>query len=329
MEPTHEHVRIRPRVSRACERCRIKKAKCDGERPCHRCNLDSALCSYKSRRKPEPASASQRYTDFLLQHQSALTAGLLALYSRMLEGQPWDGAPVEEVDGNPSVHCILERLGVIEENEDEVEQVSMTSSNIEGLSVLPPTGKEARTMKPERITEKVPRKLSQTLDEESPSRSSNSTPTRTAYRPSDRALKPAPLIAPPALPADAGSLLSSFGDSESQSTPITSPWTSSSGCGDEMFPSQADTPASSSCSTQSPGLQASTEAAVQLQCSGLGPDGLFHDQLQMPYVPTDIGQELYNTGYFMDAAGGMMSFDCNDGNVTMGYAAMPFEYSVL
>merc|ERR1711939_258850 len=118
MQSMQEHARTRPRVSRACERCRIKKAKCDGERPCRRCNLDSAVCSFKVRRKPESASATQRYTNLLLQHHSALTAGVLKLYSKMLHAGQWEGSPVKEVNGSPSVHCILERIGVIGSEED-------------------------------------------------------------------------------------------------------------------------------------------------------------------------------------------------------------------
>ncbi|OAP63633.1 hypothetical protein AYL99_02860 [Fonsecaea erecta] len=118
MNTDQQTVRTRPRVSRACERCRVKKAKCDGEKPCRRCNLDQAPCSYKLRRKTDSASTNQRYTNLLIQHQEALTAGVVELYGRLVRGQRWDGAPVEEVNGSPSVHEILERLGVLDRDDD-------------------------------------------------------------------------------------------------------------------------------------------------------------------------------------------------------------------
>lgn len=76
-----------------------------------------------------------RYTDLLLQHHAALTAGLIELYSRSLKGHKWIGPPVEEVNGIPSVHRILEELGVIE-GEDEADTDTKTGANI-------PPGREA------------------------------------------------------------------------------------------------------------------------------------------------------------------------------------------
>ncbi|KIW20155.1 hypothetical protein PV08_00730 [Exophiala spinifera] len=69
------------------------------------------------------------YTNLLLQHHSALTAGLIRLYSRLLEGKGWDGAPVDEVNGSPSVHCILERIGVIGADEEFDEDLDTSDHN--------------------------------------------------------------------------------------------------------------------------------------------------------------------------------------------------------
>ncbi|OQV10869.1 hypothetical protein CLAIMM_14793 isoform 1 [Cladophialophora immunda] len=54
----------------------------------------------------------------LLQHQEALAIGVVELYKRLVRGQRWDGGPIEEVNGEPSVHIILERLGVLDHDED-------------------------------------------------------------------------------------------------------------------------------------------------------------------------------------------------------------------
>ncbi|KAJ9618590.1 Fluconazole resistance protein 1 [Knufia peltigerae] len=71
----------------------------------------------------------QRYTNLLLQHHSALTAGLVKLYSRLLDGKAWEGAPVDEVNGSPSVHCILERIGVIGAEEEFDEDLDFSDHN--------------------------------------------------------------------------------------------------------------------------------------------------------------------------------------------------------
>lgn len=41
------------RVWKACERCRMKKTKCDGENPCKRCKDDGVICTAGTRKKTE------------------------------------------------------------------------------------------------------------------------------------------------------------------------------------------------------------------------------------------------------------------------------------
>ncbi|KAI1626838.1 hypothetical protein EDD37DRAFT_235301 [Exophiala viscosa] len=74
--------------------------------------------------------------NLLVQQHSALTAGVLALYSNLLNGERWEGLPVMEVDGSPSVHCILERLGVITADE-EFDETLGTVDNYENIQLLP------------------------------------------------------------------------------------------------------------------------------------------------------------------------------------------------
>ena len=61
--PVHEHSPLSPhsgsgmdrhkRVWKACERCRMKKTKCDGEFPCKRCKDDGLVCTAGTRKKTE------------------------------------------------------------------------------------------------------------------------------------------------------------------------------------------------------------------------------------------------------------------------------------
>jgi hypothetical protein len=60
--PVHDHAPLSPhssaadrhkRVWKACERCRMKKTKCDGEFPCKRCKDDGLVCTAGTRKKTE------------------------------------------------------------------------------------------------------------------------------------------------------------------------------------------------------------------------------------------------------------------------------------
>lgn len=82
-----------------------------------------------------------RHTNLLIQQQQELTAGLLELYKRVVNRQGWDGAPVEEVEGIPSVHGILQRLGILDDG-DEVGEMTPSNSrlNRETISQLAAAG---------------------------------------------------------------------------------------------------------------------------------------------------------------------------------------------
>ncbi|OCK85057.1 hypothetical protein K432DRAFT_378013 [Lepidopterella palustris CBS 459.81] len=100
----------RPRVARACDRCKIKKSKCDGNKPCENCKANNALCcvsALKRRSTIYPAG----YTELIERQNKYLNMGIVALYRRLLDGKGWD-RPVQEAYGVPLVHDILEGLSV-------------------------------------------------------------------------------------------------------------------------------------------------------------------------------------------------------------------------
>lgn len=118
---------IRKRVCKACDRCRLKKSKCDGASPCSRCKADNAICVFGERKKSQDKVYPKGYVEMLEQQQTQLVAGLRELYSRLQKGGSWPGQPLRESSGgHPLTHDILERLDLLHSS-------SESSSNYEGF----------------------------------------------------------------------------------------------------------------------------------------------------------------------------------------------------
>ncbi|KAK5072331.1 Fluconazole resistance protein 1 [Exophiala xenobiotica] len=105
--------RIRKRVCKACDRCRLKKSKCDGTSPCHRCKADNAICVFDERKKSHDKAYPKGYVGMLENQQVQLVQGLRELYRRVNSGEGWVGASLRETNGLPLTHDILERLGAL------------------------------------------------------------------------------------------------------------------------------------------------------------------------------------------------------------------------
>ncbi|KIW94375.1 uncharacterized protein Z519_04351 [Cladophialophora bantiana CBS 173.52] len=105
------------RVLKACDRCRLKKTKCDGKRPCSRCEAEDTVCSFAMPKKFRNVVHPKGSVEMLLQQQEWLVSGLLELYRRtQLACGPSNELQLESKSGLPSVHHILEQLGILEEN---------------------------------------------------------------------------------------------------------------------------------------------------------------------------------------------------------------------
>lgn len=111
----------RKRVCKACDRCRLKKSKCDGANPCSRCKADNAICVFGERKKAHDKVYPKGYVEMLEQQQSQLVAGLRDMYRRLQAGESWPGKPLKESHGGfPLTHDILERLNVLHATESSL-----------------------------------------------------------------------------------------------------------------------------------------------------------------------------------------------------------------
>ncbi|KAH6630338.1 hypothetical protein B0J18DRAFT_454593 [Chaetomium sp. MPI-SDFR-AT-0129] len=107
------------RVWKACERCRMKKTKCDGEFPCKRCKDDGLICTAGTRKKTEYKQLPPGYAEVLENTQFVLIATVQKLYSMVRNGEPWDlGEPELNDRGQPIIHNVAARLGCLRPNSD-------------------------------------------------------------------------------------------------------------------------------------------------------------------------------------------------------------------
>lgn len=110
-------VKIRKRVRQACDRCRIKKTKCDGSSPCSGCTTDNVICCAKShrlRRRNFPPG----YTEMLEIQHAQLVSCVQELYQQARKAGAWGSRPPEGLNRYPSVHDILAALDLLEPKDD-------------------------------------------------------------------------------------------------------------------------------------------------------------------------------------------------------------------
>ncbi|KAJ5630620.1 uncharacterized protein N7484_010720 [Penicillium longicatenatum] len=106
---------VRKRVGKACDRCRMKKSKCDTATPCSRCRSDNAICVFGGNNKAAEKEYPHGYAEKLEQQQAWLVNGLQELYRRINEGEGWPGEHLKlKPNGQPLIHDILKRLGALD-----------------------------------------------------------------------------------------------------------------------------------------------------------------------------------------------------------------------
>ncbi|CZT20166.1 uncharacterized protein RCC_06023 [Ramularia collo-cygni] len=105
----------RKRVCKACDRCRMKKSKCDGASPCSRCKSDNSVCEFGERKRSSDKVYPKGYVEMLERQHERMIAGFQEIKRRAQAGTPWTG------EGLELTHDILKDLGVLVTKNGEVE----------------------------------------------------------------------------------------------------------------------------------------------------------------------------------------------------------------
>ncbi|KAL2871955.1 Zn(II)2Cys6 transcription factor domain-containing protein [Aspergillus lucknowensis] len=127
----------RKHVLKACDRCRVKKAKCDGKQPCHRCSSYNHPCLFRERKATQAKVYSRGFVEMLESHHSLVVKALQKLYKLCMSKEGFPGEPlVEASDGYPLTHAILDRLGLIKQAEDNSEAADEDTDSLLYLRAL-------------------------------------------------------------------------------------------------------------------------------------------------------------------------------------------------
>lgn len=141
---------IRKRVCKACDRCRLKKSKCDGSSPCSRCKADNAICVFgyvvhsidvprsvltihSERKRAQDKIYPKGYVEMLEQQQSQLVSGLKEMYHRLQKASAWEGPALDETTGQPLTHDILSALNLLESKHDDSGDLEVFEENCDKL----------------------------------------------------------------------------------------------------------------------------------------------------------------------------------------------------
>jgi len=130
----------RGRTPRACDRCRIKKAKCDGGQVCKTCRAGDTPCAYSARRREA--------RNYYCQMREVTDKALQRLYWACREGTGFPGDIPDQSTNIVSTTAILKGLGLIKPDFDEFE---LPKDSDQPVSLIDgPTGSEhhPRSTKP-------------------------------------------------------------------------------------------------------------------------------------------------------------------------------------
>ncbi|PWY90141.1 hypothetical protein BO70DRAFT_368701 [Aspergillus heteromorphus CBS 117.55] len=127
----------RKHVLKACDRCRVKKTKCDGKQPCNRCSAYNHPCLFRERKATQTKVYSRGFVEMLESHHSLVVKALQRLYKLCVDKEGFPGEPLAEgSDGHPLTHTILDRLGLIKQAEENPDEPDEDSEDLQYLRFL-------------------------------------------------------------------------------------------------------------------------------------------------------------------------------------------------
>ncbi|EXA30371.1 hypothetical protein FOVG_18242 [Fusarium oxysporum f. sp. pisi HDV247] len=141
------------RVQKACEKCRMRKSKCDTGFPCRQCKDRGLICKGGIPKKSKYKHLPKGYAEVLENTQSALVMTIRKLYFKVRNNQSWDlGEPELDHYGQPVIHSIVQKLGCIHpNNEIDLSEYSLFPEDEAGMD------ESAQQLKDQQIEHK-PRK---------------------------------------------------------------------------------------------------------------------------------------------------------------------------
>ncbi|KAA8906527.1 hypothetical protein FN846DRAFT_890148 [Sphaerosporella brunnea] len=90
----------RKRVARACDRCRLKKGKCDGKEQCAKCVSADVMCIYTDRKPPQHKLISPAVAEALQSENLTLKKATIILFKQLMVAQGGKLPAIEGVDWN-------------------------------------------------------------------------------------------------------------------------------------------------------------------------------------------------------------------------------------
>ncbi|CAI7607249.1 unnamed protein product [Penicillium glandicola] len=127
----------RKHVLKACDRCRVKKTKCDGKQPCNRCSVYNHPCLFRERKATQTKVYSRGFVEMLESHHSLVVKALQKLYKFCINNEGFPGEALAEApDGHPLTHAILDRLGLIKQAEENADEPDEDSEDLRYLRLL-------------------------------------------------------------------------------------------------------------------------------------------------------------------------------------------------
>ncbi|KAJ5682753.1 hypothetical protein N7462_005918 [Penicillium macrosclerotiorum] len=139
----------RKHVLKACDRCRVKKTKCDGKQPCNRCSVYNHPCLFRERKATQTKVYSRGFVEMLESHHSLVVKALQKLYKFCVNNEGFPGEPLAEApDGHPLTHAILDRLGLIKQAEENADEPDEDSEDLRYLRLLSTSTECSATAEP-------------------------------------------------------------------------------------------------------------------------------------------------------------------------------------